>query len=121
MTLDEAIIHCEEVAESQEKKARKLNDGTMSTRIKCEECAKEHRQLAEWLKELKAYRKAKEKILENMKVWADIYTEPLEWNVEDINSIKLAFYQDGKGDAYTDCIGICEIAFEEVKADADSD
>lgn len=53
MTLEEAIKHCEEVAEAQEKKARKLNDGTMSTRIKCEECAKEHRQLAEWLKALK--------------------------------------------------------------------
>jgi hypothetical protein len=56
MTLDEAIKHCEEVAEENEKKARKLNDGTMSTRIKCEECASEHRQLAEWLKELEVYR-----------------------------------------------------------------
>lgn len=56
MTLEEAIKHCEEVAEENDKKARKLNDGTMSTRIKCEECASEHRQLAEWLKELKAYR-----------------------------------------------------------------
>ena len=57
--LDEAIKHCEEVAEEQEKKARKKNDGTMSTRIKCEECAKEHRQLAEWLKELKNYKDAR--------------------------------------------------------------
>lgn len=56
MTLEKAIRHCEEVAEEQEKKARKKNDGTMSTRIKCEECAKEHRQLAEWLRELKALR-----------------------------------------------------------------
>lgn len=56
MTLEEAIKHCEEVAEELEKKARKKNDGTMSTRIKCEECASEHRQLAEWLRELKAYR-----------------------------------------------------------------
>jgi hypothetical protein len=87
----------------------------------CLECASEHRQLAEWLKELKAYRKAKKKIIENMKAWEKIYNEPLEWNVEDINSIKLAFYQDGKADAYTDCIGICEIAFEEVNADEDSD
>ena len=54
--LDEAISHCEEVAEEQEKKARKKNDGTMSTRIKCEECASDHRQLANWLRELKAYR-----------------------------------------------------------------
>lgn len=82
-----------------------------------DKCKEEHRQLAEWLKELKAYRKAKTRIIENMKAWEKIYNEPLEWNVEDINSIKLAFYQDGKADAYTDCIGICEIAFEEVNAD----
>lgn len=36
MTLDEAIKHCEEVADS-----------------KCDECGTEHRQLAEWLRELK--------------------------------------------------------------------
>lgn len=41
MTIDEAIKHCEEVA-----------DG-MTEQGKCEECAAEHRQLAEWLKELK--------------------------------------------------------------------
>ena len=40
MTLDEAIKHCEEVADTCENK----------------ECGKEHKQLAEWLKELKAYR-----------------------------------------------------------------
>ena len=60
MTLDEAIKHCEEVAEENEKKARKLNDGTMSTRIKYEECAKEHRQLAEWLRELRSYKENRE-------------------------------------------------------------
>ena len=39
MTIDEAIKHCEEVADS-----------------KCDECGAEHRQLAEWLKELKERR-----------------------------------------------------------------
>lgn len=39
MTIDEAITHCEEVADS-----------------KCDECGAEHRQLAEWLKELKRLR-----------------------------------------------------------------
>lgn len=66
MTLEEAIKHCEEVAEEQEKKARKKNDGTMSTRIKCEECAKEHRQLAEWLRKLEKYEEGIEKIKELM-------------------------------------------------------
>ena len=36
MSIDEAIKHAEEVANSS-----------------CEKCAEEHRQLAEWLKELK--------------------------------------------------------------------
>lgn len=41
MTLDEAIIHAEEVSKD-----------------KCSKCAEEHRQLADWLKELKALREA---------------------------------------------------------------
>lgn len=36
MTLEEAIKHCEEIAKNR-----------------CNECASDHRQLAEWLKELK--------------------------------------------------------------------
>lgn len=62
MTLEEAIKHCEEIAEENEKKARKLNDGTMSTRIKCEKCANEHRQLAEWLRELQKWRALRDNI-----------------------------------------------------------
>ncbi len=55
MTLDEAIKHAEEVmAENLEKtKGRNASDPIA---INCFECADEHRQLAEWLKELKAYR-----------------------------------------------------------------
>jgi hypothetical protein len=49
MTLDEAINHCNEVAERLESK-----NGYAYTDATCEECAKEHRQLAEWLKELMA-------------------------------------------------------------------
>ena len=45
MTLDEAIIHAEQVAE--------LNEA------ECFECAEEHRQLAKWLKELKELREQK--------------------------------------------------------------
>ena len=40
MTLDEAIDHAKEVAKS-----------------KCDKCGEEHKQLAEWLEELKRYRK----------------------------------------------------------------
>lgn len=38
MTIDEAILHCLEQAKD------------------CTECAKEHYQLAQWLRELKVYR-----------------------------------------------------------------
>lgn len=41
MTLDEAIKHCEEVADLKG----------------CSKCGKQHRQLASWLSELKEYRK----------------------------------------------------------------
>lgn len=55
--LEEAIKNCEEVAGEQENKARVLNgDFYQARRDACLECAKEHRQLANWLKELKAYR-----------------------------------------------------------------
>ena len=43
MTLDEAIQHCREQVQEQAKKG-------------CYSCAEEHQQLAEWLKELKAYK-----------------------------------------------------------------
>lgn len=48
MTIDETIKYCEEVAERLEGK-----DGYAYTDSTCDECAKEHRQLAEWLKCLK--------------------------------------------------------------------
>ena len=48
MTLDEAIKHCNEVAEAIAASG-------------CEECAKEHKQLADWLTELKQLRAAANK------------------------------------------------------------
>lgn len=50
MTLDEAIKHCLEVAEKNECKMTS-DDGC--TDVSMKRCAAEHRQLAEWLKELK--------------------------------------------------------------------
>jgi hypothetical protein len=66
MTIDEAIKHCEEVAEENEKTiAYYTIQGDKEWLDECEkdciECAKEHRQLAEWLKELKAYKDFKER------------------------------------------------------------
>lgn len=56
MTIDEAIKHCEEVVAKYEKQAA----NSMSKEGKeynCE-CAADHRQLAEWLKELKELKSA---------------------------------------------------------------
>ena len=70
ITLEEAIKHCEEVADYNEEKAKeyKHNQDALvrvyhslgasysedySKSSECLECAKEHRQLAEWLKRLK--------------------------------------------------------------------
>ncbi|WP_295095647.1 hypothetical protein [Ruminococcus sp.] len=69
MTIDEAIRHCVEVAEENDLAAgtygilaennhnayEKLTAETKSSR--CAECAADHRQLAEWLTELKELRK----------------------------------------------------------------
>ena len=62
MTLEEAIKHCEEVAEELDMKAGFETDNeryamSESERKQCKECANEHRQLAEWLRELQIHRK----------------------------------------------------------------
>ena len=55
MTLDEAIKRAEEVAIDKADLACTLWNS--KEKVRCEECAEEHRQLAEWLKELKRHRK----------------------------------------------------------------
>lgn len=54
LALDEAIKHCLEVAEKNECKMTS-DDGC--TDVSMKRCAAEHRQLAEWLQELKEARK----------------------------------------------------------------
>lgn len=56
MTIDEAIKHCEEKAKELSDKAYEEWGKSMSEEeaYNCNECAREHAQLAEWLKELKA-------------------------------------------------------------------
>ena len=57
MTLDETIKHCEEVAEKFDTELNLINCGISNE--SCDDClqyAKDHRQLAEWLRELKMYR-----------------------------------------------------------------
>lgn len=60
MTLDEAIKHCEEKAEAlREESTIEMNERFGNSKADCEECAREHEQLAKWLKELKEWRKLK--------------------------------------------------------------
>lgn len=57
MTLDEAIKRCEEVIKGNENliDIYRMNECYDSVDM-CENCNKEHRQLAEWLKELRRYK-----------------------------------------------------------------
>ena len=57
MKLSEAIKYCEEVAEEMNKKACSLYDAKNYEKSReCVWCSEEHRQIAEWLKELQKYR-----------------------------------------------------------------
>lgn len=59
MTIDEAIHHCEEVAGEQQERAdsAELIDILDGLDVEaCKECAADHRQLAEWLTELKEWK-----------------------------------------------------------------
>lgn len=61
MDLESAIQHCEEVMMENLEKTKDRN-ASDPIAINCFECADEHRQLAEWLKELKAYKDARAEI-----------------------------------------------------------
>lgn len=59
LTLDEAIKHCLEVAENNEQFAsgKWIGSEGEANRQECLQCAAYHRQLAEWLTELKEAKK----------------------------------------------------------------
>ena len=96
--IDEAIKHCEEKAEELERSAKlhqrpdKNVKGSGKRYLSCLECAAEHRQLAEWLRKLKAYEEAKE----------EIGCLPIPWK-EDVGVRK--------------CIGILDRHLMEISAD----
>lgn len=59
LTLEDAISHCLETAEQFEERANtpyKVEDSELQDNA-CRECAADHRQLAEWLTELKQWRR----------------------------------------------------------------
>lgn len=85
-TIDEAIRHCEEVAEEKESicnvienKGETWTDSGKNYYDICKKCASEHRQLAEWLKELKTYRNIRQ-ILSQNRIATDRYGEVVMWD-----------------------------------------
>ena len=126
MTLDEAIKHCEEVAKEQEElyglcpgsESEYLNkiycDGTKDCKVLtngkdkgCLKCAKEHRQLAKWLRDYK-------RLLEQPS-WIPIKTRPMtEKEKEEIGHEYDYMYDcplpdDCQDVLITDCCGNVEI------------
>ncbi len=134
--LDEAIKHCEEVAEEQEQKAKEYKHnqdnlaklyhsldapygGDYSKSNDCLECASEHRQLASWLKELKAYR---EQLPHEIKETKKRQARTLEVNVaNEVYNPYLSEFVKGYICALSFVEGIVANIIEEVNADADSD
>lgn len=89
MTLDEAIKHYEELAEKEERSAKlhprpdKDVKGSGKKYLSCLERAEEHRQLAEWLMELKRLREQ----IEPEKCGDCISREYIESIVEELENI----------------------------------
>ena len=72
LTLEEAIKHCDDVAEEN---LNMVKDGLCCNNDQaqqCLECGKEHRQLAKWLKELEV----KRRVLDGLE---EAYREMDEW------------------------------------------
>lgn len=59
LDLESAIKHCEEIMVENLEKTKDRN-ASDPIAINCFKCAEEHRQIAEWLKELKRYRESDE-------------------------------------------------------------
>ena len=110
-TLDEAIKHCLEVAEQNDTQADKWQEEggeEWGRTTACRECAAEHRQLAEWLTELKDLReenkvltrdclrliKSNDKLRKKLKQIAE-YKRLLKMAVEDLNATVAEVYNGG--------------------------
>lgn len=85
MTLEEAIKHCEKVAENKERDAQlhqrpnKGIKGSGKRYLSCIECASKHRQLAKWLSELKAYRNIRQLLSQNI-IETYSYGDVVRWD-----------------------------------------
>lgn len=77
MTIDEAIRHCEEVAEQQEANSfidRWSDDDEWNESLKenCRQCAADHRQLAEWLRELQEAKRLLKLAVEDFELYGSL-------------------------------------------------
>ena len=84
MNIDWAIKHCEEVAQEKRDEYQEcLAMHDTENAIICEECGKEHEQLAKWLKELKSFRE-KETVSRESYEHEYFLRKELEMKVEEI-------------------------------------
>lgn len=70
MTLDEAIRHCLKQARKLQDKADRVGDDESR---QCMECAADHIQLAEWLRELKETKRLLKAAVEDINYYVDCY------------------------------------------------
>lgn len=97
MTIDEAIKHCVEVMMENLEKTKDRN-ASDPIAINCFECADEHRQLAEWLKELKANREAWMKVISAIDQHTEIHSDG-EFYIKNFDVKKIiAEYRPKEGD-----------------------
>lgn len=83
MTIDEAIKHCLEVAKENYELADKFDEWDEWEKAdadNCRSCAADHRQLAEWLEELKARRLLMDKVCGEL---AELYGSPCNYSPQD--------------------------------------
>ena len=113
MTLDEAIRHCEDVVEEKEAICNVIeNEGETWTDSGkthydiCKKCAEEHRQLAEWLKELKRL-KEQEPILNKIRD-----------EIEELDEYYDNDYFSGNKDAMYKCNEVLQI-IDKYKAESE--
>ncbi len=124
MTLDEAIKHCLEVAEQNEQGlydaiALGGQNPTQEEIANCEQCAADHRQLAEWLTELKELRNSIGAVkLKDMKEAVGLLQE-LNTENDQLTSqladakrlLKLAVEDFDMGMTTDDMCEVCKFAF----------
>lgn len=78
MTIDEAIKHCLEVVEQNETEAEKIGRQLIGSTVDkhatdCRECAADHRQLAEWLTQLKKSKQLLKAAVNDINFYVDCY------------------------------------------------